>query len=266
EAISIGRGVSLDVSGAWINDSLLAGGTTGTPLFHNAGSITMRLGGTLGPALLELGDAVSWLANGGAYHRDSLSGGRGGSISLLTTRTDAPQDAQWKLGSDLRIEGFGVANAAGGSFTLDAPAIQIAQDSTWVRSQQLTGPDDDYLRLGTALFSDYGFSRFQLRATRPAAVGAASRPVFEVLPGTVVQARVLSRTLADAALLRASGGTVAGFSSNYLPLAPDRQAASISFSAGLARGPSTQAGALSIDAGAVLEGDAGSGFSFSSYG
>lgn len=265
EQIAIGSGVSFDVSGAWINDSLLAGGATNTPLLQNAGSIVVKLGGSSGPALLQLGDDVSLLANGGAWYSDSLAGGRGGSISLLSTRSGASLDTEWNLGANIRIEGFGVANASGGSFTLDAPAIQLVQDSVWARSQQLAAGGNNFLRLGAALFSEYGFSQFRMTASRPAASGGDS-PVLEVLPGTVVQPQVLSLVLSDSAPQHAGGGTAEDFSSSYLPLPGERQAASVSLAAGLARGSSALAGALSIDTGAVLAGDPGSSFSFSSYG
>lgn len=266
ERIAIGHGVTLDVSGGWYNDSLLAGGPGNTPLFYNGGSISMKTSGTVGDAALELGDAVSLLANGGAWYRNAVTGGRGGSISLAGTRSGAVEDAAWHIGKDIRLEGFGVANATGGSFALDAPAIQVTQDSTWSRGQQLAAGSDAYLRLGTSLFSDHGFAKFQLVATRPATGSADTRPVFEVLPGTVLQARVLTRALAGSAAQRASGGTVADFSSVYLPLAEDLQAATLTFRAGLARGPSSAAGSLSIGTGAVLEGTPGSAFHFSSQG
>ncbi|MEJ0099946.1 MAG: filamentous hemagglutinin family protein [Pseudomonadota bacterium] len=267
EQISLARGVTIDVSGGWINDSQALGPLSDTPLFQDAGSITLKLGGTLGPATLQLGDDVSLLANGGAWYGSSVTGGRGGAISLLTTRTGALQDTTWKLGEDIRLEGFGVANAAGGSIAIDAPAIQVVQGSTWSRAQQLAAGDtDDYLQLGTALFSDYGFSRISLTASRPSTAADPSRAVLEIRPGTTVQARVLTRALADSASLRASGGTVADFSSTYLPLIDKRQASTVSFAAGLAYGSSNNAGSLSLDVGAIVQGDAGSKYSFSSAG
>jgi filamentous hemagglutinin family protein len=269
EAINIGTFVTLDVRGTWINDELVPVGVRALdPLLQNGGSISLKLGGTSGPAELVFGDDVSLRASGGAQftQKGATVAGRGGSISLLTTRFGQVPDATIVFGNDLKLDAFGVLGASGGSFSLSTSAIQIVQDDVWAQPQTLaTTQPDAFLHIGTGLFSNYGFSQFQLTANRPGAASGGA-DVFDVVAGVDLHAQVKSLQLDGLALGRPSGGVIDGFSEVFLAPPDRRLGASIALRAGQSRGDSSDAGDLTVHAGAVLSGDPGSNFAFSSVG
>ena len=269
QSISLASGVVLDVSGRWINDSLLAPGLrSNAPLLQDAGSIAMRLSAGVPDVRFSLGNGVSLRADGGAAVSASgaISGGRGGSISLQTYAAGSLTDTAIKLGSDVLLSGFGVNGAAGGSLTIEVPAIALVQGSTWALAQSLSATNPtSYLQLGSALFSDYGFGKFTLQASRPSSV-AANANAIEVFSDTTIHAQVKTRVLATDATQRASGGTTAAFTTVVLPELDQRRSATLSLQAGLSRGDTNKAATLAIDAGALIEADPGSTINLSSMG
>ena len=67
--ISVGDGVTLDVSGLWTNDSFHTGGVGSGPTLPNGGSISLQL--TEPGSELVLGDGVALKANAGAWLQNS---------------------------------------------------------------------------------------------------------------------------------------------------------------------------------------------------
>lgn len=134
--VQIGDGVSLDVSGRYVNnfnhtaDNLQNKGAT------NAGSIALRV--DVGDTL-KLGNGVSLLADGGAYESEtgSITAGKAGAITLSASannatlelgtsiveseNADAAVDAQ--IAAGLNLSARGLAN--NGSLTIEANNFHI---------------------------------------------------------------------------------------------------------------------------------------------
>lgn len=259
--IGIGDGVTLDVSGQWTNDSFGGGAGIGSqPTLQNGGAITLQL--TQFPGELVLGNAVSLRANGGAWEQSNgaLSYGAGGKITL--DASPAPGGAL-QLGSNISLAAFGVGTAQGGTFTLDAPRIDVAQGSisAWTKAQRiddLTAPGGT-VQLFAPLLQDYGFSNINLIATGAAASGTVT-DTLTVEPGSY---RLQARTLQlDASYpRRGSGGEVLGFSKSIL--LPDWQRPAANLALGATRLVTDQGlnaidyGSLDVRTGASILGDPG---------
>jgi filamentous hemagglutinin family protein len=286
QGITVGDNVTIDVSGTWTNDALVDQAVRPVDaLWYDGGSISLSMVSSgRSPQEMILGDRVSLLADGGAQvQRDaSVVAGHGGSIAIST----GGYQSSITVGADVGLSAFGVLGAAGGKFTLDVPKASIGNGSQWASAQAYDGtpppvdpdaaptdvPDADaYFRIGTALFTDYGFSSVSISAS---SARTEDQPdILYVLPDTQLTAVVKSKRLEDAALLsRASGGTVAGFSSLIVPDAIDRTPATISLAARMVSPNATQsafndtAGDLRIGQGAILQADPQSRFSLSSLG
>jgi filamentous hemagglutinin len=207
--VGVGNGVTLDVSGQWTNDSLLAGGLGTAPPFQNAGSINLQL--TAPDSQLVLGNAVSLKANGGAWLNSSgsLVYGTGGAITL--DASPAPDAVQFGQGT--LVEAFGTGTATGGSFSLAAPRIEISQGngSSWNTAQRVDDVNSSaqVLDIYAPLFSQYGFSSISLTATG-AAESSATNDVLSVAAGTTITAQGRSLQLDPGYQTIVSGGTVAG--------------------------------------------------------
>jgi filamentous hemagglutinin len=262
--VSIGSGVTLDVSGLWTNDSVLAGGIGTAPTLQNAGSINLQL--TQPTAELVLGDHVALKADGGAWEQSNgaLVYGKGGSISLDAS----PSQGALQLGQGIAIEAFGTYTASGGSFALLAPRINISQGSggDWTEAQRVDDltVQDQTLSLYAPLFSNYGFSNITLTATG-AAESAAHSDVLTVQGGTNVLAQASSLMLNAGYETRASGGSLAGFSKvitlpSYLRPAVDVSLDALRLSDDVLLGR-TGFGAIDIQAGSSILGDPGASIS-----
>jgi filamentous hemagglutinin family protein len=262
--ILLGGGADIDVSGEWINDFLVPPGNlpTGVALI-NGGSITLNQQ-TVGT--LELDAGVGLHASGGAWatQSGSLTGGAGGSLSILGGSVGT-----LKLADGIAIDGFGVQGASGGSLTLLAPRMAISSgDSTWLRAQTV-GNDptgSDALELDSSVFPSFGFARFTLRADEPTAPGSAGN-ILTVAPDTSIDLRTRTVLLGSAALAAPSGGSAVALG---LPqLLPDfqRGAASLTLQAASAPLlPGQGYGDLVVGAGSVISGDPGSSIALASTG
>jgi filamentous hemagglutinin family protein len=215
--IDVADGVTLDVSGQWINNSPDSAASARVPTFQNGGAIDLSLNSSLFPSsaggALVLGSDVSLLASGGAWINagNAVAGGAGGSITLDAS----PFQSALQLGADVRLAAFGVQGAAGGKFSLAAPRIEVGPGTAWAEAQRiddLNAPGVAF-QLGSALFSQYGFSSVRLAATAPVLANAASNDLLTIAAGTSIDASAQSLQLDTGYLTRASGGTVAGFSS-----------------------------------------------------
>jgi filamentous hemagglutinin len=267
--IGIGNGVTLNVSGQWTNDGLLAGGLGSAPTLQNAGSISLKL--TQPGNELALGNNVSLEANGGAWEQASgtLTYGTGGSITLDAS----PGQAAVQFGQALSVEAFGAGTAAGGSFNLLAPNIEISQGSgsAWTKAQNVDtlSSSGQALQLYAPLFSSDGFSSVSLTATG-APASNLSEDVLTVAAGTHITAQAQSLQLNPGFENLATGGTIAGISK--LISLPGYQQSPTHVSLNVARGNDDFTlgmlgyEALDVQSGASITTDPGGSISLSGQG
>ena len=278
--IGVGAGVTLDVGGQWTNDNIIANGVGTAPTSQNAGSIILQLNAP--GAELVLGDGTALKADGGAWLEagGSLAYGSGGAITIDAS----PAQAALQFGRGTSIEAFGTGTAAGGSFSLLAPRIDISQGdgSSWTAAQRV---DDltatgQVLNLYAPLFADYGFSSISLTATgTPGSSGtgssgtpgsSVSRDVLTVASGTTITAQTRSRELQPGYGGVATGGDIANYLSvatlpGYLrpatnvSLVADRQTNDILLGQG-------NFGTIDVQAGASILSDPGASISLVSEG
>lgn len=258
--VSIGNGVTLDVSGQWTNDAMFADGIGSGPILQNGGSISARL--TMPGSELVLGDSVTLRANGGAWLESggTISYGMGGAITLDAS----PAYSTIQLGASDTVEGFGAGTASGGSFSLLAPRIEISQGSTgaWTEAQQVDDLDasGQVLQIYAPLFSNDGFSSVSLTATGPVE-SASTNDVLTVKSGTTLDIQASTLLLGPDYLNMPTGSPLATFTRvDLLPLY-ERPDASVSLN--VIREPddellgSTNFGLLDIQAGASIVTDPG---------
>ena len=269
QGIGIGDGVTLDVSGRWTNDSIVADGIGTAPTLQNGGSINLQL--TTPQSELVIGNDVSLKANGGAWLQSggALTYGSGGSIALNAS----PVEAALQLGVDTQVQAFGTGTASGGSFSLTAPRIAISQGtgSAWTEAQTVDdlNASGNVLNLYAPLFSSDGFSSVSLTATG-AVESYATNDVLSVLSGTTITARTSTLQLTPNYIGAPTGAAVAGFTQvNLLPLY-ERPTTSVSLNvARLADDDllgNTNFGLLDVQAGASLVTDPGATISLSGEG
>ena len=250
-AVSIGDGVTIDVRGTWTNDlrDVRNGAQPGqlvSPVFKDGGAIRLTTDWLRGAGSgVELGDNVNLLASGGAWvtGSGSLKGGKGGEITILS----GLPGSTFTLGANAHVEAFGVNGAAGGTFRLEAPRIEIAKGGAWAVPTESARPisalaatDHEpalgepprtpVARLGTALFSEYGFATFNINASG-LLQNEQQSAALSILPNTTLTPRVRTLLLDSNALRdRPTGGTIAEFSSVYTPLDGLRSPVSATFS------------------------------------
>jgi filamentous hemagglutinin len=275
--VYLGDNVTLDVRGLWTNDMMPASIMPAlAQTWQNGGSI--NLGVSSVGAMLSLGNDNALRASGGAWidAKGTLTAGTGGSISMISNAIGGGLD----VGNNLAVDGFGVNGAAGGTFTLAAPRIEISNGSgSWTMAQQV----DDSVATGatvaaggvfqiySSLFSNYGFETINLAATGVRAAGSADADVLSVDPGTSIAATVGSLKIGPNASLRPSAATLDGIAA-ATTLAPYRRpAANVNLSALEPSGANnagsnggTAAGDLSIGANASIVTDAGGSITLTS--
>jgi filamentous hemagglutinin len=268
EGIRIGDHVTLDVSGSWSNDAILSPNVRPTdPLLYNGGSISLTAASAFGLAqTFALGDGVTLRADGGAQVRrdGSLVAGRGGAIALAT----GGYQSSVAIGENVNIRAFGVLGALGGTFSLEAARIDVANGTRWAEAQTPESDDAEApFTVGSALFSEYGFSTVTLTASGLRT--EARTDVLSVRPDTQITAVVRALEIdPDAPLNRDGGGTIGAFSAIALPDPQRRAASNVAFTTALTpsapAATSTSAGDLRVSRGAVLQADPRSRFAFSS--
>jgi filamentous hemagglutinin len=271
--VFVGDGVTLDTRGLWTNDvpAAQAGGSNLAQTWQNGGSI--NLGVAAPGALLSLGDNVALRVSGGGWlnAQAKLTAGTGGSITLNENAVLGGLD----VGNNVAIDGFGLNGAAGGSFNLSAPRVEIvAGNGSWATGQQV----DDTLALGNVfalgagLFSNDGFQNISITASGLVAPSAATSTLLSIDPGVALAATVSSLVLEPGSLQRPSAASVAGLA--VVSLLPEylRPAATLSFDAlppttalNLSGG-GTVAGDIAMGAGASITTDAGGVINMTSLG
>ena len=262
--IGIGDGVTLQVSGQWTNDSVLAGGVGTQLTLQNGGSIKLQL--TQPASELVLGDQVALKADAGAWEQSSgtVSYGKGGSLTLDAS----PVQAAVQFGQGVDIEAFGAGTASGGSFTLLAPRIDVSQGlgTGWTEEQRVDdlNPTVGMLTLYAPLFADYGFSNISLTATGPASSAAFSDVLIVEAPtaaGTPYLLQTQTLELQPSYQTRATGGVITDFAKPSLLLPYQRPPTDLSLNvlrlADDVNMGSVNYGTLDIKAGAALIGDNG---------
>jgi filamentous hemagglutinin len=295
--ITVGDGVTIDVSGQWTNDWLTSQAAIPTgQTYQNGGSIELKLDGSLtgtviDPELLSIGNNVTLHASGGAWVQSngSVLGGTGGAITL-----DAGSlESGISIGSHLNIDAFGVNGVRGGSFALTAPSIDIAKGtSDWTQAQRVdtyasgTGTSNGSVPTSSTaattdthssfliyepLFSQYGFSSVSLIAAGTVASSASGSDILTVNSGTDIVAQTRSRTLDTNYSLHASGGTVAAFSQDVL--LPDYLRPATSVALSVSPSPFTQVnpgddifGTLDIQKNSLIQVDPASSITLSGAG
>ena len=218
--IQIGDGVTIDVRGQWTNDWQSSSVPVGLTL-QNGGTIDLGLGGLLpgvDPEQLVVGNNVDLRASGGAWLGSSgtVTAGAGGHITL-----DAGSlQSAIAVGKNLGLDAFGTVGAAGGSFSLTAPSVEISQGTgtAWTSAQRVDSSlaTDGSFQVFAPLFNQYGFSSVSITASEALPAAAASPDLLKVDAGTSIVAEASSLQLQSGYLTRPSGGTVAGFSQPIL--------------------------------------------------
>jgi filamentous hemagglutinin family protein len=255
----VGNGVSLDVSGSWINDLLLPGGVTAAGLVNiNGGSISLQQ--TTNAGTLAIGSDVAMRANGGGWYQQSYTytTGSGGSIAIASTAVNSDGDGTLQIGAGLNVEAFGVQNAAGGSFALTAPRIAISSGGgAAIAAQTVMGDpaSNTVLNIDASLFSNYGFASTTLTAdgappasAANAAAGASSNSLT-VAPHSIIDLSTQTLLLDSAASSEPTGSQVLNFSQATLAPAFQRSASSLTLTA-IPDNPTSYAEVGNIDVGA----------------
>jgi filamentous hemagglutinin family protein len=271
--IGIGDGVTLNVSGQWTNDSVLAGGVGTQPTLQNGGTINLQL--TQPTSELVLGNQVSLRADAGAWEQGNgtVTYGKGGSLTLDAS----PAQAAIQFGQGDIVEAFGAGTASGGSFTLLAPGIDLSQGigSGWTEEQRVDNLSSQggLLNLYAPLLSDYGFSNISLTATGAAPSAQVTDVLIVEAPaaaGTPYLLQTQTLELDPGYQTRSSGGTIAGFAQPTVLQPYQRPVANLSLNAlrladDLPLG-SLDYGTIDVKPGVLLLGDDGASMSISGEG
>lgn len=266
--------VTLDVRGLWTNDALQPNVLALSQTWQNGGNISLGIQSQ--GALLSLGSNDDLRASGGAWinSKGAVTAGSGGSIALNAGAIGAALDT----GSNLSLDAFGVNGAAGGTFSLTAPRIEMSGGTgggNWTGAQQV----DDTLKPGgviqvfSNLFSDYGFQYLNLTASGLVVPDAPTPNLLTVDPGTAIDASVGSLLLSSSAYQHASAQTLDGIAAIGALPAFARPAAKVSFAAlppAIGKNPitdllgTTSTGDVFVGRGASITTDAGGAISLTS--
>ncbi|MEQ1801397.1 MAG: filamentous hemagglutinin family protein [Gammaproteobacteria bacterium] len=226
--VFVSDGVTIDVSGRWVNDlPEVAGTAPRDPVFVDAGRIDLQVS-TLGGEL-ALGNGVSLRADGGAAlgPDGGLTAGRGGAISVQAL---GPQ-AALATGSGLQVSAFAIGT--GGSLSLGANRLLVAGSGPAFATGQRADPTagDNPFQVATGLFRDGGFASFRLVASggRSADAGSEAVEPLTVAAGATIEPQVSLLELDTGFRSVASGADLREFSSAYVPAPDVRPAASVSF-------------------------------------
>lgn len=237
----LGPTAMIDVSGRWVNDDSRSAGTAGAqPLPLSGGNVALS-GGTVRVAAGSVIDASAgaWLSSTGRF-----TAGNGGSVSVQATGGTGDV-APVTLDGSLRAYAF----ARGGSFALSAAEICVTSSDC----PSLSG---SAVRVAPTLFTSGGFGAFTLTS--------AARGLL-VREGTVVAPVQQNYWLRGDASLLPSGTPLAQLA-DLVTLPPEsRRAANLTLVHRAVLGSSlspfgagdfSEAGALVIERGAALIGDA----------
>jgi filamentous hemagglutinin family protein len=183
--LSIGNGVSFDMSGRWVNDApTFAGASPMDSLAINGGSIALSVGGA--GDVLSIGDNAQLNVSAGAHAAayGSIGAGTAGKITLAA----GAGDTEVSIGSGLRLSGYGIDGSAGGSLTIAANRIEVTHNPTTEIAPQTVDfgkASATALDVADGLFERGGFTNFSLYATGPVGGPSASGTQTMSAPGVV---------------------------------------------------------------------------------
>ncbi|MGO4328283.1 MULTISPECIES: filamentous haemagglutinin family protein [unclassified Cupriavidus] len=160
--VGVADGVTLDASGVWTNLRTNADDISGLP-YVNGGSILIS---TRGDIDLGKGSVLDVSSGAALQPKGSLTGGRGGNISLLANQYDLDGVGSGTLRMDGELRGYGVRG--GGTLKIDS-GIGVAIGGGLLAEQgvlkagesvaiQLTLAQDFTMPAGTVLPVDYTFT------------------------------------------------------------------------------------------------------------
>jgi filamentous hemagglutinin family protein len=243
-ALTVEPGVTLDVSGQWVNDRVATAaerdlqGNPINPIVMQGGSIDLTA------ATMTLAAGSHFSADGGAWLNASgkMAAGNGGSIGVSAT-TD-PAAAAFALGDGVVFDAYAIAK--GGSLALTGGNVGVG----------FGGPVANQfdLQLDSAFFQLGGFSAYNIRAARN----------LTVADGTSVAPRMDNWFGTRSTATTASGSMRKAFALTTLPLGGvvgSRGASSVSLSA-LAK-ENDGMGRVNLQAGASIVTDPGGTVSLS---
>ena len=168
--LTVADGLTIDVSGQWINDRI-PGGATGL-LSYKGGSVR------LAAQQLDVGEDVTIDASGGAWlsAASKLTAGTGGSIALASVLRTNLEDSAIHLGDGLSLRGYGLT--AGGSLSITAPSVRVtgqAGEGDLTSNGQLVLGLDSLAAAGGHTLSAGGFGAWQLAALGNLRIDAGAR-------------------------------------------------------------------------------------------
>jgi filamentous hemagglutinin len=223
--IMVAPGVSVDVSGSWINDSpdvTLVPSTT--PTVINGGKVSLSAAGNL-----TLSADTSIDVSGGAWvnQSDKISEGTAGSIALAATFSPLPDNLSTSpyvgtltLSPTARLIGGSLSATGGGTVSLQSGSITVGLTAADTPGELVVAPD---------FFTQGGFASYNLTGLNGLTIGnvkdtSGARPIVVApLEQTLVFTQI--------PLLEPTGSRLESFAQlETLPLA-QRGAASVSFTA-----------------------------------
>ena len=263
--VFVGEGLSLDVSGQWVNDLLVPLNITPSGLaMINAGSVSLDQ--TAATGTLSVASGTALLANGGAWYQRgaALSSGRGGSISLVGAPGGTVQ-----VGTGDTVEAFGVQGAPGGTFTLEVPRLKIgAAGGPWLPPQSVDSDPNapGFFELGSALFSSFGFSAFSLTADGPRQAAGTTQDILTIAPNAGIDLRTPTLVLDAGAQQQPTGASLRSFSTATLLPEFQRTPSQLTLRAAPGGITQDQIGTFTVSQGASITADPGSTITLASVG
>lgn len=148
--LSVGADVTIDTSGAWINDNPVLGANLNAPVNTDAGAIRLTSDGSV-----QVAQGANLLANGGAWlnAKGKLQGGKGGDVTVSASRFESGGALEYNgNASSHSLQQGGTLTLAGAGFQIGPPSAGVSDNAPGVIQLEA-----DELRAG-------GFSKVVLDA------------------------------------------------------------------------------------------------------
>lgn len=238
-ALAVGSGSRLDVSGQWVNDTVGVAPTLPEDIIATrGGSISLLSAGAV-----DVADGASFLLNAGAWlnRSDKLTAGRGGDLSIASA-----------LAAPATLHFGGTAESFG---LLEGGTLSLSAGGVWIMDTARNSVSDSVLAVNPAFFQEGGFSRYNLTATH---LG------LTVDEETVVRPRALNWVLDPSSSSAPTGTAFASFA--HLEVLPDYDRRPVSVSLTSRRGGerSILDAGITVARGAAIIADPGASISLTS--